>query len=214
MCHGWRRLTTVRVKLTVVLAALLFVRVPVAGLTEVLTDRDIAQALNIANGSEASRGLFHAPYRVAVDDPLVEHLEIITEFRRFVLAAEDQVKNGNWMMARGGYDTKGRTLKDLLRAHTGRVSIRAQLRFHPHNNYATLPPFDILLGNPTLLALDAIRTPHITLAGEPGTRDTLYAATIETFYNAPTVADRVLPVRLMFEEKEIALLSVDFSRVE
>jgi hypothetical protein len=204
----------VRVKFTFVLAAFLLVRVPVAGVTEVMTDREIAHALNIANGSEASRGLFHAPYNVAIDDPLIEHVEVITEFRRFVLAAEEQLKNGNWMMARGGYDTKGRTLKDLLRARAGQVSIRAQLRFHPHNNYVTLPPFDILLGSPTLLAIDAIRTPHITPAGEPGTRDTLYAATIETFYNAPTIADRVLPLRLLFEGKEVARLSVDFSRVE
>ena len=203
-----------RVKLTIVLAALLLVRVPVAGLTEVITDREIAQALNIANGSDASRGLFHAPYRVAIDDPLVEQLEVITEFRRFVLGAEEQLKNGNWMMARGGYDTKGRTIKDLLRPRAGQVSIRAQLRFHPHNSYVTLPPFDILLGDPTLLAIDAIRTPHITPAGEPGTRDTLYAATIETFYNAPTIADRVLPLRLLFEGKEIARLSVNFARVE
>jgi len=198
---------------TVVAAVLLLGRAPVAGLTEVVTDREVAQALNIANGSDASRGLFHAAYQVAIADPLVEHLEVITEFRRFVLAAEEQLKNGNWMMARGGYDTKGRTLKDLLRPRTGQVSIRARLRFHPHNNYATLPAFDILLGDPTLLAIDVIRTPHVT-KGEPNFHEVIYAATIETFYNAPTIADRVLPLRLLFEGKEVARLSVDFSRVE
>jgi hypothetical protein len=198
-----------------VAAVLVLVHAPVAGVTELMTERDVAQALNIANGSEASRAGFHARYRVAIDDALVEHLEIITEFRRFVLAAEEQAKAGNWMMARGGYDTKGRTLKDLLRARTGQVSIRARLRLHPHNNYITLPAFDILLGDPTLLAIDAIRTPHVTLAtGEPGTRDLIYGATIETFYNAPTIGDRVLPLRLLFEGKEVARLSVDFSRVE
>ena len=67
-------------------------------------------------------------------------------------------------MARGGYDPKGRTLKDVLRPLDGQVSIRARLRFHPHNNYVTLPAFDILLGDPTLLAINAIRTPHITPA--------------------------------------------------
>ena len=39
------------------------------------------------------------------------------------------------MMGRGGYDPKGRTLKDLLRPLAGQVSIRARLRFHPHNTY-------------------------------------------------------------------------------
>ena len=198
-----------------VVAALLFAQAPIAAVTEVMTDSDIARALNIANGSDATRALFHAPYLVAVDAPVIEHLEIITEFRRFVLAAEDQLKAGNWMMARGGFDPKGRTLRDLLRPLGGQVSIRARLRFHPQNNYVTLPAFDILLGDPTLLAINALRTPHITPAtGEPGTRDVINGATIEVFYNAPTIDDRLLPVRLISEGKEVARVSVDFSRVQ
>ena len=188
---------------------------PIAAVTEVLTDRDIAQALNIANGSEESRTLFHAPYLVAVDSAAVEHLEVVTEFRRFVLAAEEQLKSGDWMVGRGGFDPKGRTLKDVLGPVVGQVSIRARLRFHPLNNYVTLPPFDILLGEPTLLAINAIRTPHITPAtGEPGTRDVISGATIEVFYNAPTIADRVLPVRMFSDGKEFLRTSFDFSRVQ
>jgi hypothetical protein len=184
-------------------------------ITEVLNERDIAQALSIANGSDATRRLFHAPYLVDVNDPTIEHLEVITEFRRFVLAAEDELKAGNWMMGRGGFDAKGRTLKDLLRPLGGHVSIRAQLRFHPQNNYVTLPAFDILLGEPTLLAINATRTPHVTPAtGEPGTRDVINGATIEMFYNAPTIDDRVLPVRLVSEGRELARVSVDFSRMQ
>jgi hypothetical protein len=205
----------VRLELFVVAALLILAPAPIAGVTEVMTEQEIAQALSIANGSEASRALFHAPYRVAIEDPLIEHLEVITEFRRFVLAAEEQLKSGNWTMARGGYDPKGRTVKDLLRPRSGQVSIRARLRFHPLNNYVTLPAFDILLGDPTLLAIDAVRTPHINPSnGEPGRRDVIRGATIETFYNAPTIADRVLPLRLLFEGKEIARLSVEFSRVQ
>ena len=198
-----------------VAAAFLLAPAPIAALTEVLAESDIAQALNVANGSEASRTLFHAPYILQVDDPIVEHLELITEFRRFVLAAEDQVKAGNWMMARGGFDPKGRTLKDLLRPLGGQVSIRARLRFHPQNSYVTLPAFDILLGEPTLLAINAIRTPNVNRAsGEPGTRDVITGATIEMLYNAPTIGDRILPVRLFSEGKELARVSVDFSRVQ
>jgi hypothetical protein len=152
---------------------------------------------------------------VAIADPTIERLDVITEFRRFVLAAEDQLKSGNWMMGRGGFDTKGRTLKDVLRPLSGQVSIRARLRFHPQNNYVTLPAFDILLGQPTLLAINAIRTPHVTVAtGEPGTRDVINGATIEVFYNAPTIDDRVLPVRLFSEGKELARVSFDFARVQ
>jgi hypothetical protein len=198
-----------------VAAALVLPQAPAVAVTDALTERDIAHALSIAGGSEASRALFHAPYRIAIDDPLIEHLEIVTEFRRFVLAAEEQLTRGNWMMARGGFDAKGRTIKDALQPLTGQLSVRVRLRFHPQNNYAALPAFDILLGEPTLLALHTIRTPHITPAtGDPGSRDVVTGATIEVFYNAPTIGDRTLPVRLLFESREVARVSTDFSRVE
>jgi hypothetical protein len=102
-----------------------------SALTEQLTDRDISSALAVATGPEAARTLFHAPYILPVKDATIEQLEVITEYRRFVLAAEDELKAGNWMMARGGYDPKGRSLKDLLKPSAGQVSIRARLRFHP-----------------------------------------------------------------------------------
>ena len=217
VCHGCRTLSRVNIARWPlrVAAAFLLVQAPLAALTEVLTERDIAYALNIANGSAAARALFHAPYVVAIDDPAIEQLDIVTEFRRLVLAAERELETGNWMMGRGGYDAKGRTLTDVLRPLAGQVSIRARLRFHPLNNYVTLPAFDILLGDPTLLAINAIRTPHITPAnGEPGTRDVINGATIEVSYNAPTIDDRVLPLRLFSEGKEVARVSVDFSRVQ
>ena len=199
----------------IVAAALLLVPAPIAGVTEVLTDDDIMRAFAVANGSEPARAAFHAAYIVNVADPVIEHLEVITEFRRFVLSAEDQLKAGNWMMARGGFDPKGRTLKDVLRPLSGQVSIRARLRFHPQNNYVALPAFDILLGDPTLLPINAVRTPDLTPAtGEPGTRDVINGATIEIFYNAPTVDDRVLPVRILSEGKEQTRVSVDFSRIQ
>jgi hypothetical protein len=202
-------------KLAVVAALLVVAGAPIAGVTEVLTDRDIAYALNVANGSESTRKLFHSAYVVGVYHDAIDHLDVITEFRRFVLAAEDQLTAGNWMMGRGGYDQKGRTLKDVLRPHVGQVSIRARLRFHPLNNYSTLPAVDVLLGEPTLLATDVIRTPHISYAnGQPGSIDVIEGATIEVFFNAPAINDRVLPVRLLLEGKELARASVDFSRVE
>ena len=186
-----------------------------AGVTEVLSDRDISYAFAVANGSDATRAAFHSPYVLAVSDPTIEHLEVITELRRFVLAAEEQLKLGNWMMARGGFDAKGRTLKDVLRPVSGQVSIRARLRFHPQNSYKSVPPFDVLVGEPTLLAINAIRTPHITtIAIDGGSIDVIHGATIETFYNAPTINGRILPVRMILEEKEIGRVSVDFSRVQ
>ena len=203
------------VECAVVAAVLVVAHAPIAGVTEVLSDRDVAYAFSLANGSDASRTLFHSNYIIALDNVTIERLDVITELRRLVLAAEDQLKAGNWMMARGGYDQKGRTLVDILRPQSGQVSIRARLRFHPQNNYTALPAFDILLGEPTLLAVDTIRTPHVSFAnGQPGSVDVIEGATIEVFYSAPTINDRALPVRLVLEGKELARVGVDFSRVE
>jgi hypothetical protein len=195
-----------------VAAAWLLAPASTAAIDEVLTESDMAYALSIANGSEASRAVFHAPYHIDISDPTIEAVEVITEFRRLVLAAERELEAGNWMIGRGGFDPKGRTLKDILRPLVGQVSIRARLRFHPQNNYATAPAFDILLGEPTLLAIGATRTPHVTPAsGRPGSRDVINGATIEMFYNAPTVGDRILPVRIISESSELARVTVDFS---
>jgi hypothetical protein len=200
--------------LSLSVVAVLCVYARAAAVTGVMTEADVAEAMSIANGSEPTRAVFHAAYLVGTDDPLIERLEVITEFRRFVLAAEDQLKAGNWMMARGGFDTKGRTLKDILRPFTGQVSLRAELRFHPQNYYAALPPFDMLLAQPTLLAINATRAPHVTPAsGEPGSRDVINGATIEVFYNAATINNRSLPIRLILENRETARVTVDFSRL-
>ncbi|RPI57511.1 MAG: hypothetical protein EHM55_01510 [Acidobacteria bacterium] len=196
-------------------AALLLVQPPIAALTEELTDRDITNALNLANNAEATRARFHAPYIIPLDEAIVERLEVITEFRRFVLAAEEQLQLGNWMLGRGGFDQKGRTLKDLLKPFAGQASIRARLRFHPHNSYVTLPAFDIMLGDPTLAAQQAIRTPHIVPAsGDRNTRDFIAGATIEMTFDARSIQDRALPVRIVSEGRELARVTVDFSRLQ
>ena len=111
-----------------------------------VTDADIQRATAIATGRKDLRGQFHAPYILPVSDPTVERAEVITEFRRFVLASEELAARGNWMVARGGHDAKRRTLKDMLEQWRGQVAIRVAVRFHPQHSYAALPPIDILPG--------------------------------------------------------------------
>jgi hypothetical protein len=197
-----------------VAGALLVAQLPLAALIEEPSDREIANALNLARGSESTRAMFHRPYILPYSDATIEQLEVITEFRRFVLAAEEQLAAGNWMLGRGGFDQKGRTLKDLLRPLAGQVSIRARLRFHPHNSYVALPPFDILLGEPTLVAEQTIRTPHVIPSGDGNPRDFISGATIEVTFDARAIRDRVLVVRLISEGKELARTTADFSRLD
>jgi hypothetical protein len=183
---------------------------------EELTDGDAALALNIANASETRRALFHSPYVITPKDPLIEQIDVITEFRRLVMAAEAQLAAGNWMLGRGGFDQKGRSLRDELRPLAGQVTIRARLRFDPMHTYVTLPPFDILLGEPTLLVVQTTRTPHVVpVSGDAvGGGEIMYGATLEASFSALTIGDRALPVRIISPDKELFRAVVEFSRLD
>ena len=45
-------------------------------------------------------------------------------------------------------------------------------------------------------------------------RSPLSGAVIETFFNAPSFHDRTLPVRIVFDGKELVRAAVDFSKLE
>jgi hypothetical protein len=198
-------------------AAVIVFAMPLRGsaITESLTDADISRALSLANGPAATRTAFHKPYIITLDGPTVEQIEVITEFRRFVMAAEEQLEAGNWTMGRGSTDQKGRTLKDVLRKSSGQLFVRARLRFHPLNSFVDLPPFDILLGEPTLLPIATTRVPNVTPAStDRKTRPIFHGATIETAFNAPSVNNRTLPIRIISAGDEVGRAVVDFSRLE
>jgi hypothetical protein len=71
-----------------------------------------------------------------------------------------------------------------------------------------------VLGEPTLLPLSAIRTPNYAPKLEPGSRLVILGATVDISFNAPSIDDRVLPVRMMLDGTEVARAQVDFSRFE
>src|SRR5438128_9950951 len=135
-------MTRVWCRVLLCLAGMLSLRIHGGAITVALSEIDIARALKIATESEQIRARFHAPYLIPVNDPTVERVEVMTEFRRYVMAAEEQVKLGNWIVAQGGTDLSGRSVKEMVRPWKGRVSIRTRLRFHPQNTYGDIPPIE------------------------------------------------------------------------
>ena len=178
-----------------------------------ITDADIRRAIAVAISPDGERERFHARYMVPVQDATVEAMEVITEFRRFVLACEEQLALGNWMVARGGFDAKGQTLKQILDASKGRVTVKARLRFHPHHSYATVPSVEILIGDPSYLPIDTVSTP-LLVSSEVGVSAGLTGAVIETSFNAPSIENRTVPVRIVFEGKDLVRQAVDFSLLD
>jgi hypothetical protein len=95
------------------------------------------------------------------------------------------------------------------------ADITRALRFHPQNNYGhRLPAFDILLGDPTLLPINALRTPHITPA--TGALGHAISSTARRSRSSTTADCRRqgAAVRILSEGKEQARVSVDFSRIQ
>ena len=197
------------------LGGILVVRIDGGAINLALSESDIARALKIATESEQVRARFHAPYFIPVNDPTIEQFEVITEFRRYVMAAEEQVKLGNWILAQGGTDLSGRSIKDMVRSWKGRVSIRTRLRFHPQNTYGDIPSIENIVGDPPIAALDVIRTPITAPAsGRKRGFQPLMGAVIETVFDAASVGQKSEPVRILLNGQEIKRLTVDFSRLE
>ena len=202
----------VRCGIALIGAGVLLAQSLVATLDVTIDEADIRRASAIATSSEQARSRFHELYAIPADQPALERLEVITEFRRFVMETERQNALGNWMMARGGYDSKGRTLKDILLPLRGQVVIRALVRLHPLNTYSTAPAFDIALGDPPLLPLSVTRTPVNTATPKEGSF--VSAAIIEATFNAPSIGNAILPVQVTLDREVIGRARVDFSRVE
>jgi hypothetical protein len=55
--------------------------------------QDVDRALTLARSREAERERFHAPYIQVVNLPFIERVEVVSEFRRVVLLAEEQSGN-------------------------------------------------------------------------------------------------------------------------
>jgi len=184
-----------------------------------LTPQDIERAYSIANGSEAVRARFHEPYILPVSDDTVERLEIVTEYRRFVLAAEEQLRLGNWSVARGSRSLGGRGIADDLQPWQGEVSLIAKLRFNPLNTYESVPEYEIRLGDAVPIKLT--RTPTLALSSAPGRRGTglqshqaILGATLEAVFEAAAIGQRSQAIRLTLQGEMVKEVTADFARLE
>jgi hypothetical protein len=183
----------------------------VRAIATALSVKDIDRALKLAQAPEQKRAQFHAAYVVRVNDPVVEQIEVVTEFRRSVLTAEEQLRLGNWLFAHSVRDAQ-----EKLRPWRDRVSLVARLRFHPHNMLAGIPPYDIRIDDPELAPLTTVRTPITALlSGKPGDFNVpLMGATIEAVFDVRSIGQTARPVRVALAAQAVAGVTIDFARLE
>lgn len=98
----------------------------------------VTEALRMGRSGQAAREAFHAAYRVTIDDPVLRHLEVVTEFRRVVQLTEERerLRDATWDVGRAG------SAAGTFRGHLDLVVF---LQFNPQNTYRTLPVYSLVL---------------------------------------------------------------------
>lgn len=184
------------------LALALMVTAPAAVIDRDLTLEQIESALSIARGTEAARAAFHAPYVRALNDPLVERVEVVSEFRRVVLMAEDRVRKGDRMF---GYSAS--QAQKALGPWNRRVSVIARLRFHPQNTYVDVPAVEIVLDAPGAdrARIGVLKEPIMSLPSlEPSDRLPVLGAVVEGVFDAGQIHDGTRAFIVRLDGKDIA----------
>jgi hypothetical protein len=110
-----------------------------AALQLTLTPFEIEEAVRLGQTRiAADRARFHAPYRVPVALAPVDFVDVVTPFRRVVLAADERARFGDRSIG-------PRQAAELLTTAGGRVDFVVELTFHPLNTFVTMPEYGVAL---------------------------------------------------------------------
>lgn len=174
-----------------------------------VTQEDIEQVLAVARGTQAERDAFHAPYLIAVPQPQIERLEVITERRRLALIAAERIALGEAMFARG-------TMRaiEALRPWRRKVAIVARFAFPPNSAYVLAPPVDILLADgPAPLDVTS-ETLFGMGSGDTGQALPVVGARGEAIFDAEPLAEVSRTIVIRLGDRGMAQVRVDFGRLD
>jgi hypothetical protein len=178
-----------------------------------LTSSDIERALTVARDQDRARERFHTAYVLIVDDPFVERIEIVTEYRRVVTLAEDHIRRGDRAFA-----YSGRLAAIALEPWRNRVSVLARLRFHPHNAYVDVPRVEVSVDGPNadLALIGVLKEPIFSMAdpANPGSGVGILGAVAEGVFDAKLIGQTRRTVTVRMDGKVLITRQLDFGAVE
>jgi hypothetical protein len=175
-----------------------------------VTTQDVERALSIARGRDKERERFHASYIQKLATPAVETVEVVSEFRRYVLSTEDHIRKGERKFS---FSTA--LAQQALAPWKTRLSIIARLRFHPQNRYITVPAAEIaLVGNDRAL-IGVLKDPIMGLSsGRASDGSPLMGAVVEGVFDAVVVGEGVREFVVRLEGREVARVTFDLRTLE
>ncbi len=145
--------------LAVTLISLGLWALPVHAWLAVMDAQAIDEAIAIGQTSfERDRRQFHQRYRAIVARPPVDYIDVITPFRRVVIAAESQARQGSRRFGQ-------RAAFAVLAEAPDQVTIRVELTFHPHHTFVGVPAYEVTLvsGSGSVTPLSIAREPRFVV---------------------------------------------------
>jgi hypothetical protein len=142
-------------------------------------------------------------------------IEVITEFRRLVIIAEEHVQRGDWMFTRGV-----RAAQEAVAPLRGLIVVKARIRFSPLNTFIEPPRYEIAIGGASTPKLDVLHTevtPEYSVPLKDKDRKTLSAllgATLEGKLDAASVGQTTRIVAIVLNGQESGRTTVDFASLE
>jgi hypothetical protein len=109
-----------------------------AGAVQLMLDRRaIEEAIYIGQSRiEMERTRFHIPYRVRVERPPIDWVDVITPFHRVELAAEVNARTD-----RGQFGQ--REALDALKDAPNQIDLLIEMSFHPLNTFVAVPSYQV-----------------------------------------------------------------------
>ena len=170
---------------------------------------DLQRAIKIGSGSDADRARIRAAYIFPLRsaDPAIEQLEVLTEFRRVVIEAEERLRKGDHMFGAGQAAV-------AIRAWHDKVTLVLRLKFHPQNVLVTVPSYELVIGDRGPAPLDVRRTPVYATGTTQKPGSSMYGATVEADFDVAAVGQTSRTVRVLLEGKELARATINFAQID
>lgn len=188
------------------------------GVNPSLSAADTQRALRLAGDADGVRARFHAPYVTSISGSVITEIQVLTEFRRTVIAAEEARRRGDWTVAQGARSLSGQSVDDVVRPWRAKVTIAASLQLDAMHTYVAVPGCEVLMGGmPVIGSLDRRVTPRTSLpyAGRAATTTTsLVGAIVEADFDAASLGGTSRLVLVLCDGKEVARRAIDFDRLE
>jgi hypothetical protein len=179
-----------------------------------MSGSDVERALSIARSRDADRQQFHRRYSSDLTGPSVSHIEVITEFRRLVIIADEHVLRGDWMFTRGL-----RAAEDAIKPFSGTVTIKAEVRLSPLNTYIQSPPYTLAIDDQPI---ETQLAPQFSVPFKgPKKKDlssligaSLIGVALDATVPAARLGQTVRVLGVMLDGKNVDHVSYDFAKLD